>query len=55
MSFSEWMADRTGGQTMLSLTCSKIPSVDLAHNWLLCAKDLGIWEMCYNIILLLRL
>ena len=30
----------------LKLTCSMIPSVDLARDGVSPAKDLGIWEMC---------
>ena len=46
MSFSEWIIDPTGGQTMLYLSCTIISSVDLAHyrifrakNWV--SKDCG--------------
>ena len=30
MSYSEWIIDRTGGRTMIYLTCIMISSVDLA-------------------------
>ena len=43
--------DRIGGRTMLSLTCSLIPSVDLACNGIPRAEDLGIWRLRYNFIL----
>ena len=39
--FSEWIIDRTSGQTMLFLTCSTIPSVDLACYGVPCVKGLG--------------
>ena len=39
---------------LLNLTCSTIPSVDLAHNEVSRAKDLGIWAMCYKNIYLVR-
>ena len=42
-SFSEWIIDRTSGQTMLYLTCSMIPSVDLARYGVSPDKDLGIF------------
>ena len=35
-------------QTMLYLTCSMIPSVDLARCEVSRAQNLGICEMCYN-------
>ena len=38
-SFSEWIIDRTGAQTMLYLTCTTITSLDLAHYGLSRAKD----------------
>ena len=36
---SEGIIDRTGAQIMLSLTCSTITSVDLAHYGVSYAKD----------------
>ena len=48
MSFSEWIITHTGGQTMLFLTCSMMPSVDLACYRILRSKVLGFWKMCYN-------
>ena len=47
-SFSEWIIDRTGGQTMLSFTCTMISTVNLARYGVFRVKDLGIWETCYN-------
>ena len=38
-SFSEGIIDRTGAQTMLYLTCTKITSVDLEHYGVSRAKD----------------
>ena len=47
-SYSEWIIDLTGGQAMLHLTCSMIPSVDPARYGKFRAKDMDIREMCYN-------
>ena len=41
-SFSEGIVDRTGGQAMLYLTCTKISSIGFAHYGISHAKDLGI-------------
>ena len=46
--FSEGITDRTGGRTMLYLTCVMITSVDLACYRLSRAKDLDIWGLWYN-------
>ena len=48
MHFSESIIDHTGGQTMLYLTCTMIPRIDLACYRILHAKVLGFWKMCYN-------
>ena len=46
----EWIIDRTGGQTMLYLVCTKISRVDHAHHEVPYAQELGtcIWGPCYN-------
>ena len=49
MCFSEWIIDRTGGQTMLYLTCTMLYSVNLARYRVSGAKDLGIWGLWYNL------
>ena len=57
MSFSEWIIDRTGAQTMLYLTCTMMSSVDLARYGVPLAKDFGIWGLWYkleSIILVMR-
>ena len=45
MSFSEWLVDHTGGQTMLHLTCSMISSVDISRYGIFHAKD-WVFEDC---------
>ena len=44
-SFSEWIIDRTGAQTMLYLTYTMISNVDLARFMLSHAKDMSIWRL----------
>ena len=38
-SFSEWIIDRTGAQTMLYLTCTMVSSEDLAQYGVSRSKD----------------
>ena len=45
MSFSEWIIDRTGRQTILYLNRSMVPNVDLACYRVSHAKNMGNWEM----------
>ena len=39
MSYSEWIIDRKGAQTMLYLTCTMISYVDFAHYGVSRAKN----------------
>ena len=47
--------DRIGGRTMLSLTCSLIPSVDLACNGIPRAEDLISGDCATTLFKVLRI
>ena len=42
------LSNRTGGQTMLYVTCTMIHSVDLACYGVSHAKNLGMWALWYK-------
>ena len=48
MSFSEWIKDRTGGQAMLYVTYTTIPSVDFTDYGISPAKGSSIWGSRYK-------
>ena len=49
-SLSEGIIDRTDAQTMLYLTCTAIPSVDLAHYGVLVLKIGYLWIVVQSLI-----
>ena len=50
MSFSEWIIDRIGGQTMFYPTCSMLCSVDIVRYGVSHAKNLGSTGLWYKLV-----